>query len=252
MVSGDIHFSQLLRKDCRKITEQETTFRPLYEVTTSGMTHSWGSKYGYCGRSNGSKLCKFPPFFRLLQTTMHYSHWVVPWNSLLRDETTQKKQYSLDRNVAEFEFDWDNQAVHVNVLGEEGRTLLYQHWPMNRLTTLNATNTRLEDKDFEMSQERLETSLQQSLAGNDFVCVDYRGNINPFHMGWSMFTVVGFFFLGGMLPFVICLYLLNRGARQLLHNYKKHKARNALKRSSSTDEDTTVEATRFDSTHYSD
>jgi len=45
IVSGDVHHAQILRKDClfvdkeKRITKRA---RPLHEVTTSGMTHSWG------------------------------------------------------------------------------------------------------------------------------------------------------------------------------------------------------------------
>jgi alkaline phosphatase D len=40
LVSGDVHMTQFMRKDCRKIKEPYSTSRPLIEMTTSGMTHS--------------------------------------------------------------------------------------------------------------------------------------------------------------------------------------------------------------------
>ena len=64
-ISGDVHHAQLLRKDCRKkcpSSSSSTTndLRPLYEVTTSGMTHSWGStKTSVCGRANFNPVCHF-------------------------------------------------------------------------------------------------------------------------------------------------------------------------------------------------
>ena len=226
LVSGDIHFAQLLRKDC---LQNSTTLRPLYEVTTSGMTHSWGSKLGYCGRPSKSKLCQFPPFQFLVHVTLQFAHWVSPWKALLRTNDYYKtKQYTLERNVAEFEFDWQNRSVTINVLGEEGKTLLQDSWAMNKLTNTNATDTKLETKDFDKGQERLEASLGiGAVQTNEFVCVEYRGNINNFHFGWGVFTTIGFFMLGGILPLCVGAHLLYVAARRLRGKYRKHKARRA-------------------------
>ena len=42
-------------------------------------------------------------------------------------------QYSLDLNFAEFEFDWDKNAVFVRILGEDGVALLHAEWSLDEL-----------------------------------------------------------------------------------------------------------------------
>jgi len=160
--------AQFLRKDCRKKvpvsesgrdndSDKDTSHsisitRPLYEVTSSGMTHSWGSNAPYCGRANKSKLCTFYPFNLVVETVMRYAHFVVPWNALLqgnnddrdigvpgagqkRTNNNRQLQYTLERNVAEVELDWKDSLVTLRILGDEGQTLLRQDWSMDRLTT---------------------------------------------------------------------------------------------------------------------
>ena len=139
--------------DPTRATTSHRVIRPLYEVTSSGMTHSWGSKAGsFCGRPNKSRLCTFYPFRMLVKNVMTYVHFVSPWTALLQkdgdsdsnsihsDDTSwrrkksQQQQYSLDRNVAEFEFDWAELLVTVRILGDEGQVLLREDWSMNQLT----------------------------------------------------------------------------------------------------------------------
>lgn len=160
---------------------------------------------------------------------MHFANKVSPWKALLKaDDYSKRKQYTLERNVAEFEFDWQNRSVTVNVLGEEGQTLLHNNWAMNQLTTMNATDTMLETKDFTKGQKRLEASLGiEAVQTNEFVCVEYRGNINNFHFGLSVFTTIGFFMLGGILPFAVGAHLLYTATRRLRGKYRKHKERRA-------------------------
>lgn len=48
LISGDVHMTQLMRKDCRHRSTLDgkaevVVQRPLMELTTSGMTHSWGT-----------------------------------------------------------------------------------------------------------------------------------------------------------------------------------------------------------------
>lgn len=237
-MSGDIHFAQLLRKDCRKQTSDADpnsgTIRSLYEVTTSGMTHSWGSKYGYCARVNKTKLCKFIPFQKVLKSVLNYAHFVNPWTGLLQrnddeseneasSQTPKRLQYTLDRNVAEFEFDWTNRTVIVRVLGETGETLLREDWPMTRLSTNQANNTLLDDEAFDVGLGRLESALQNPLPTNhsDFVCVDYRGNPNQFHKALGMASTFGLFVVMVTSPFVVFLCLFAIVAQRFRFRCKK-------------------------------
>ena len=42
LISGDVHMSSLMRRDCRRIGNSDQNSRLLLELTASGMTHSWG------------------------------------------------------------------------------------------------------------------------------------------------------------------------------------------------------------------
>ena len=46
LISGDVHQAELSRKDCYAASTQQ--MRPILEMTTSGLTHSWGSRF--CSR----------------------------------------------------------------------------------------------------------------------------------------------------------------------------------------------------------
>ena len=202
------------------------TIRSLYEVTTSGMTHSWGSKHGYCGRLNKSKLCTFYPFQKLVESVMMYAHFASPWTATLQSEKSSESQtppknirrlqYTLDRNVAEFEFDWIDRTVTIRVLGESGQTLLREDWSMNRLTTSEANDTMLDENAFGVGKDRLESSLKNPLPANqsEFVCVNYRGNPNHVHFALGIGSTIGLFVIAGIAPFLFCLYLLVAVARR--------------------------------------
>ena len=236
MVSGDVHFSQLLRKDCRKMvaaskpkTASHQIVRPLYEVTTSGMTHSWGSKASsYCGRPNKSRLCTFYPFRVLVKAVMIYAHFVSPWTALLQDDSSagiagghSRLKYSLDRNVAEFDFDWVQKLVTVRILGDEGQILIREDWSMDQLTA--SADTMLDDKAFELGQQRLESFFNTASPDNhgEYVCVNYRGNINRAHFAFSVFSTIFIFMIAGMSPIVLCLYFLGK-----IFHIRKHSINN--------------------------
>jgi hypothetical protein len=87
--------SQLMRKDCRKkndhsSNDDDEARRPIFEMTTSGMTHSWGGlstpirddpNFEY---TLGEQVKAF-----IRSVTMHAMHAFRPWTSLLMssDET---------------------------------------------------------------------------------------------------------------------------------------------------------------------
>jgi hypothetical protein len=213
--------------------------RPLYEVTSSGMTHSWGSKAGsFCGRPNKSRLCTFYPFRVLVKAVMTYAHVVSPWTALLQkngdsgsihsDDTSwrrkksQQYQYSLDRNVADFEFDWIERLVTVRILGDEGQTLLREDWSMNQLTT--EADTMLSDEAFDVGEHRLESSLKTTFpAGHSqYICVNYRGNIDRVHFAFSVVSTIGVFMIAGMGPILMLIYVLTKAIRRRYPTNRKH------------------------------
>lgn len=203
LISGDVHHAQLLRKDCRQNLPDRDIVRPLYEITTSGMTHSWGTQY--CGRLDGNPFCHYRYYRILLPSIVHLAHWLCPWKELVIDDQSQERQYSLELNVAELEFDWDRRTVVVSVLGVEGRVLLQQEWPMNHLT--ETKETMVDAQDFETAKYRLAASgLLQ--ADDDSVCVHYRGLPNRFHfaigVGFHLALLLTLGTLPMWLPMLVC------------------------------------------------
>ena len=173
IVSGDVHHAQFLRKDCRR--QPKHSFRQILEVTTSGMTHSWGSNE-LCGRANMNPLCHMYFFKRMAGTIVKWSHEYSAWPFLIKDKDGNL-QYTLELNFAEFEFDWEAQSLHLKILGTKvaGSPLLSVELTLDELTNLSPAQTRVSDFDFETEQRHL------NVTDEDFICVDYRGLANPFH-----------------------------------------------------------------------
>ena len=115
LVSGDVHMAELSRKDCH--SRSTGAVKSLNELTTSGLTHSWGTKY--CSRPSSSFLCKNSYFTWVAGRMMHWAHWINPLTDIMLSEDG-RLQYSLELNFAEMEFDWDKRAVIVNVIGKDG------------------------------------------------------------------------------------------------------------------------------------
>ncbi|KAL7480969.1 hypothetical protein ACHAW6_006645 [Cyclotella cf. meneghiniana] len=130
-VSGDVHMSQILRKDCvrrqvldewdRSEASRMPAMRPLIEVTTSGMTHSWGTSFSSQPKHHRWPL--WPYSYFISRTFMTVAHYVLPWRDLVirtaqdvereeRDGSTSHiggkigKQFELGLNFGEFEFDF--------------------------------------------------------------------------------------------------------------------------------------------------
>jgi hypothetical protein len=142
LVTGDVHFAQLARKDCRRRTSLSSSHlenlgfvRPLLEVTTSGMTHSWGSGKNVCARNHLSRLCRMTYYQRMYGVIMEFFQWITPRTEVLEDSSgseeedrldgtshqshnnKKKRLYSLDLNFAELDFDWDQDLLTVRILG---------------------------------------------------------------------------------------------------------------------------------------
>lgn len=214
LVSGDVHHAQLMRKDCRK-TRQDSTppppsttmmmIRPLYEITTSGMTHSWGTHV--CGRANGNPFCHMSYYSTMFRTLLHLAHSISPWTELLIDESsttgTPQLQYSLELNVAELDFDWDQRTVSVNLLGVNGRVLLHQEWPLAELTE-SSKATLVDSKDFDR--------VQQGLIADDqeWVCVNYRGLPNRIEFAFGVAVPLVLLLFFGTLPMWLSIILCRR------------------------------------------
>ncbi|KAL3934401.1 MAG: hypothetical protein SGBAC_009875 [Bacillariaceae sp.] len=204
MVTGDVHHAQLLRKDCGQ--KGSNILRPLYEVTTSGMTHAWGSvDTSTCGRVRLGRLCNVTYMNHAKRFVLHFAHQVFPWNELIVDDDTKQKQYTLNLNVAEFEFDWEDEKILIRILGHKGQTILQQRWPFQNLYSID--KTMVAGRDFRSLSHRLQ---RQATARDekDWICVHYTGTPSP--LSFAMATIATASLVSILLtgPFLIPLLLL--------------------------------------------
>jgi hypothetical protein len=157
LLSGDVHMSELLLKDCRQPTQRrrhrpQSTRRYLLEVTASGMTHSWGGP-SICARPHSSLPCRSAAVAKSLHAGMHWAHVNGAWTDLVdtrhpsvrsllalssawfsneagRDKDTgeggassqtpppsQGLQFVLQRTFGELEFDWDQDRLWIRFFG---------------------------------------------------------------------------------------------------------------------------------------
>eukprot|EP00585_Thalassiosira_rotula_P002453 CAMPEP_0196132890 /NCGR_PEP_ID=MMETSP0910-20130528/2327_1 /TAXON_ID=49265 /ORGANISM="Thalassiosira rotula, Strain GSO102" /LENGTH=761 /DNA_ID=CAMNT_0041392541 /DNA_START=40 /DNA_END=2325 /DNA_ORIENTATION=+ len=168
LVSGDVHMAQFMRKDCVRSSDimyadaddagdTATSFkanaqqrpyrpRPLVEITTSGMTHSWGTSFSSQPRNHRLPLKLYTYFVSPIFMTI--CHYVCPWNDILilteddgkreneergaaspqdgevREEIVRGgrvgMQYYLGLNFAEFEFEFDSNDDDDTIGGGDG------------------------------------------------------------------------------------------------------------------------------------
>lgn len=226
LVTGDAHYAQLQQKDCRH-SSRTKGIRPIYEVTTSGMTHAWGNtQSSTCGRKNSKALCRLWYYNNVMKLTIHAMHWLSPWKELIVDEATSKLQYSLDLNVAEFEFDWDRRIVVTNILGpNDGEILLHQTRSMDEMT-IETSSLVIKNEEFDIIEQRLRDQSLLLDDKNDWICVHYRGIPNKVHFFLGIVTSLGLTFCMGMFPFYLLFYLgrkfwyrIYRGSRYKRKNH---------------------------------
>ena len=207
VVSGDVHHAQMLRRDCRFIENARASPieqpRMLLEVTTSGMTHSWGSEF--CARPHQLFLCRMAHSKWAASKAMELAQWIngaFVWTELIdlsgaelashkTDEGGKSgMQFSLARNFAEFDFDWTEQFVTVRILGKEvhGPPLLSSRWSFDSLSggAKHFSPLIVDDKLFVDSYNNLHHQGSfDSTQGGQWICMNYRGLPSP------MFRVVG-------------------------------------------------------------
>ena len=138
IVSGDVHMAQFMSKDCvrasdliRSSTSNPQVVRPLVEITTSGMTHSWGTSFS--SQPKHHRLPLKPYSYFVSRVFMTICHLVCGWNDILIQSTKEESgrgkaglQYYLGLNFAEFEFDFHNEdegkgggTVTTRIFGKE-------------------------------------------------------------------------------------------------------------------------------------
>jgi PhoD-like phosphatase len=195
LVSGDVHMAELMRKDCKS----GSSIKSLVEVTTSGLTHSWGTRY--CSRPSFSYLCRNSYANWVFRNGMHFAHYINPLNDVIISDEG-KMQYSLQLNFAEFEFDWDKHAINVSILGREGVSLLNAKWSFDEFKR-GLPGSKVRDEDY---LAKADSQAKLGLPQTQWQCVNYRGVAHPYHVyagivaTW-MFPM--FFFVGPMIAALV-------------------------------------------------
>jgi len=188
LVSGDVHMAQFSRKDCHR--QQTDDVKSLVEMTTSGMTHSWGTL-----SSPPSNDLDYKPSFQerygtfFAGTLMRSLHLLCPWTELMvsapspgglyesggAEGAKTGTQYSLQKNFGELEFDWEKRTVTMRAIGEDTNSvpLLSGRWSMDQLSgRASIPGSPLKRKDFELQRNH------DSLLGGEWTCVNYRGRVS--------------------------------------------------------------------------
>lgn len=220
LISGDVHMTQMMRKDCRKrVTDdnssQDLHLRPVIELTTSGMTHSWGSvstphlaNLGDDHQGTGTATLHERLRSMIAGIAMHTMHQLLPWNSLayssripsltnndrsIQDQSDERAiathdggienakqglQYSLDRNFGELEFDWVERTVTIRAIGEDETAppLLAAKVRMDQLSGKVPMDTSwVSNSHFERESS---TNPRYDILDGDWVCIEHRGPVS--------------------------------------------------------------------------
>jgi len=226
IVSGDVHMAQFMRKDCVKasgmIQSRSSTsnhqVRPLVEITTSGMTHSWGTSFS--SQPKHHRLPLKPYSYFVSNVFMTICHWVCGWNDILIQSTNEESrggklglQYYLGLNFAEFEFDFKDEGkgggtVTTRIFGKEEDAVpkLEMSWTFDELSG----NTHAKGNTARYLQDFLPMNIDIENTGDEWICIPHRGIpsvIQEYVANAIMFIsfCILFFF-----PHVIMLYLLRK------------------------------------------
>lgn len=218
LVSGDVHMTQLMRKDC--YNPETGNQRSLIEMTTSGMTHSWGTVSSQ-PLVDPTRKPSWRDWFESYAATrmVHILHTVCPWTDLMVSESQtssgedsypesgggegskQGLQYSLAKNFGELEFDWDARMVSIRSIGEDPASppLLMARTSMDRLSGRDGLmpGGTLTDSDFAVAHEAIVPGTAE------WVCVNHRGAEN--YVTHMFGHVVSAMILLAVVPFPLLL-----------------------------------------------
>mmetsp|Transcript_5959 Transcript_5959/g.11710 ORF Transcript_5959/g.11710 Transcript_5959/m.11710 type:complete len:503 (+) Transcript_5959:127-1635(+) len=214
IISGDVHMGEFLRRDCQTPSSRETQGKPssrsLIEMTTSGMTHSWGTNF--CSRPEPSNpVCRSTYLQTVLKCAMHWGHLNTVWKELVWDEVTNIPQYTLQTNFGEFEFDWEDRSITMRVLGKDGVELLTRNWTMDVLSGKAAWGkSTLQDHHFDEAAQVLINYSGGNATMNDYYCLPYRGPQTASHKYFGFITSFTMIGAGAFLPILLPLLVACR------------------------------------------
>ena len=214
IVSGDVHMGEVLRRDCQtpsgSAVQEHLSRRPLMEMTTSGMTHSWGTNF--CSRPEPSNpVCRSAYLQGVLKYAMHWGHMNRAWKELVYDEVTDIPQYTLQANFGEFEFDWDDRRITMRILGKDGVELVTRNWKMDALSGKEAWGKiTLQDRHFDEAAQKLTSDSSGNVTLDDYYCLPYRGPQTTSHKYFGFITAFTMIGVGTFLPILLPLLVACR------------------------------------------
>jgi hypothetical protein len=126
---------------------------------------------------------------------MHWAHHTPAWTDLVdlpipyeAHAKRRGRQYALERNFGELEFDWEQRQLIVRVLGPKtGETLISTAWPFSVLSGITAPEPTgpLHASDYVRMHQRL--VAHNVSQPNDWICLNHRGVTS---LGVKIFGVV--------------------------------------------------------------
>lgn len=257
LISGDVHKTEFMRKDCvRRGQEHSKKRRSLIEMTTSGMTHSWGtvSRPLSDPDERPSLSARYQSFAGTV--LIHSLHNLLPWRDILRaspsdapndeglfengggERAMSGLQYSLEQNFGELEFDWNKRTVTLRAMGKNKYSppLLMSKFSMDQLSgrkTIASPHLAMDDFLAEQASDR------HRLYDSEWICINHRGRDSNFrqilgHVS-TLFVLVTVVPMPLLLPVFLILLLLRRWSRrkfrwQSLVNHPRGTKRRILKR----------------------
>ena len=215
LISGDVHMTQLARKDCQQVDGRSATRRrqkrSLIEMTTSGMTHSWGT-VSSPPLSNPKQRPSFYEWYErfVLSTTMHILHYTSPWTSLLKSEPIPMVdglypnggqdgakvglQYSLEKNFGELEFDWSQRTVTMRSIGEtpSAPPLLSASWSLDQLNGVDPIpGSLLNDQEYLIAAGSYKKRPATAAVYSEWMCLNHRGDTSFFSQTIGHLSALG-------------------------------------------------------------
>ena len=240
LVSGDVHMTQLMRKDCWPRDEKDASAsskRSLVEFTTSGMTHSWGSVFSPDEKFHHTWY-KYYPMHILSKAVMTLSYWIVPMHDMMvskmfgnadGDEGQKKrtlfenggaegakqgKQFSLEKNFGEIEIDWKYETVTIRAFGEETNAsspLLAARFSIDQLSGLESMPDAVSINDMEAFRKPDFVLVDGDIIpGSEQICVNHLGPASTFQFVFGLLGVFSFLCLCMLGPQIMFLRLISK------------------------------------------
>lgn len=237
LVSGDVHMAQLSRKDCYRrqgTSDIDSIPRPLVELTTSGLTHSWGTCFASSERYH---TAWHAPYFHFMsRASMAFNHLdaICPWNELVETPSDSLgtnhllfenggaegaqtgKQFSLELNFGELDFDWQNEVVAMRIFGARGteQPMLSAKWSFAQLNGDSVT------PGSNIGQDDIAKVTSQLSPDDQWICVDYHGVVSSLHYFVSTSMGVTLLFTLILLPNILSILTVLWVVRWILNKLK--------------------------------